>query len=152
MAAIVSLHDVVDEMEILGEGMHAFLNRQTGELYGGTAELLSKAEEGDEDLLGWEVEIVGRLREILTSPDWLELPRRHTHEDYRIMERFCLEHCEGRLQEELLSAITGRGAFGRFKDMIHRRGIHEAWYAFHRECLAEDAAKWLEAEEIVYKP
>jgi hypothetical protein len=154
MAAIVSLRAVADEMEMRMEGMHAYLNRRTGELYGGSDEQLAKAEEGEDDteLLGWEVEIVHKLREILESSDWIELPRRDTREEYRLMERFCLECCEGRLQDELLSAISGRGAFGRFKDAIHRRGVQEDWYEFRREALATEAAGWLEAEGIAYGP
>lgn len=149
----VCLQAVVEEMELLGEGMHAFLNRQTGELFGGTDEQLAMAEDCDDDeLLDWEVEIIQRLREVLDSPDWLELPRRHSHEDYRVMERFCLERCADSLQEELLTAIQGRGAFGRFKDAIHRRGIDEAWYAFRREALTEEAKAWLEAHEIAFTP
>jgi hypothetical protein len=154
MAAIVSLRAVADEMEILTAGMHVYLNRRTGEFHGGTDEQLAKAEEDDEDdaLLTWEVEIVHKLREVLESPDWLELPARHTHEEYRLMERFCLERCEGRLQEELLSTISGRGAFGRFKDCIHRRGVQEDWYDFRRTELATEAAEWLEAQGIAYGP
>jgi hypothetical protein len=150
-----SLHAVVEVMEMVGGegGMHAYLNRQTGEIYGGTEDQIAKAEESDDDeLLDWEVEMIHRLREVLESHDWLELPRRDSHEDYRIMERFCHERCEGRLQEELLSAITGRGAFGRFKEVIHRRGIQEAWFAFRREHIAEEAKAWLEAHEIAFTP
>jgi hypothetical protein len=139
-------------MELLGEGMHVFLNRQTGELYGGTDEQLAKAEEGDDDLLDWEVEIVHRLREVLESPAWLELPRRDAREDHRTMEQFSLERCQGRVREELLSAIQGRGAFGRFKDAIHRRGLQEAWYAFRREALSEDVKSWLEAQGVAFGP
>jgi hypothetical protein len=153
MAAVVSLRAVADEMDFLLNEMHAYLNRQTGELYSTTTELLEKAEEGDdEDLLGWEVEIIAKLREVLNSPDWLMLPTRGTHDDYRIMERFCRERTEGDLQDELLRAIDGRGAFRWFRDVVHRRGIKEAWYAFRREALAEEAADWLEAEGIAYKP
>ncbi len=152
----VSLNAVVEEMEMLGgeAGMHAFLNRKTGEIYGGTEDQLATAEEGhdDEELLDWEVEMVHRLREVLESSDWLKLPRRDSHEDYRIMERFCLECCEGLLQEELLSAIIGRGAFGRFKDVLHRRGIQESWHAFRREQIAAEAKAWLETHEIAFKP
>jgi hypothetical protein len=71
--------------------------------------------------------------------------------DYRSMERFCLEHCEGRLQEELLAAITGRGAFGRFKDLIHRHGIQDAWHTFRRACVTEAARAWLAVHEIAYR-
>jgi Uncharacterised protein family (UPF0158) len=153
MAAVVSLRALADELEILGDGMHAFVNRHTGEVYSSTTELLGLAEEGDDEpVLDWEGAIVAKLREILGSADWLAVPTPDSHEDYRVMERFCLERCEGRLQEELLSAISGRGAFGRFKDGIHRRGVQDAWYRFRREALAEDAAAWLEAHEIPYGP
>jgi hypothetical protein len=122
MAALVSLRAVADEMDLLGDETHAFLNRQTGELYSTTSELLERAEEGDDDdLLGWETEIIAKLREVLGSPDWLNLPGRDTRDDYRIMERFCLERTEGDLQDELLRAIDGRGAFRWFRDVIHRR-------------------------------
>jgi hypothetical protein len=152
----VSLYDVVEEMEMLGgeAGMHAFLNRKTGEIYGGTEDQFATAggNDDDEDVPDWEVEMIKRLREVLESSDWLELPRHDSHEDYRIMERFCLERCEGLLQEGLLSAITGRGAFGRFKDVLHRRGIQEGWYAFRREQIAAEAKVWLESHEIAFKP
>jgi hypothetical protein len=153
MTAVVSLRALVDEMEMLSDEMRAFVNRRTGELYSSTNELLGLAQDGDdEEELGWQGEILDKLREIVESPDWVVVPARPAHEEYRVMERFCLERCEGRLQEELLSAINGRGAFGRFKDCIHRRGVQEDWYAFRREALAEEAAAWLEAEGIPYGP
>jgi hypothetical protein len=153
MPAAVSLRALVDELEMLGQEMHGFVNRRTGELYGGTSELLHKAEESDdEELLDWEVEMVHKLREILESDDWLALPARDTAADYRIMERFCLECCEGRVQEDLLSAISGRGAFGRFKDGIVRWGVRDEWHQFRRQALAEEAAGWLEAHGIAYGP
>jgi hypothetical protein len=55
------------------------------------------------------------------------------------------------LQEELLAAIQGRGAFGRFKDVLHRRGLLEEWYRYRREQLTAAAKKWLEAEGIPYQ-
>jgi hypothetical protein len=86
------------------------------------------------------------------SPDWLELPRRDAREDYRLMERFCLERNEGPLQEELLAAIAGRGAFGRFKGVLHRRGIQDGWYAFRRERVAAEEQEWLERHGIAFEP
>lgn len=168
MALPVSLRAVVDEMDLLsGEGgLHAFLNRRTGEIVGGTEDQLSSAEdadwdgdddeeladsaEDDEDVEDWESEEIERLQEVLASDDWLELPRSDSREDYRIMERFCLHACEGDLQVELLSAIQGRGAFGRFKDALHRHGIQDKWYAFRGERLEEVAKSWLEMNEIEY--
>jgi hypothetical protein len=150
MAAGVSLRELAEEMELLNDEMHPFLNRRTGELYSTTTDILSRAEEGDDAELEWEIEIFEKIREILPSVDWLDVPRRDSHEDYKTMERFCLERCEGQLQEKLLSAIEGKGAFRRFKDCIDASGIREAWSEFRREALMKDAQMWLEAKDIPY--
>jgi hypothetical protein len=152
MAEGVSLNELVQEMEILGDGMSAFVNRRTGEIYSATDELLSRAEDEDGEALGWEIEIIDKLREILGSPDWITVPNRPTHEDYRIMERFCYECCENDLQDELLSAITGRGAFRRFKDTLHANGAQDEWYEFRRKVLTEDAESWLSVNGIPFVP
>ena len=49
MEAVVCLAELVDELELLAEGRRGFINRRTGELYSTTDELLSKAEEGDDE-------------------------------------------------------------------------------------------------------
>jgi hypothetical protein len=153
MAIVVSLRAVADEMELGGDEVRTFLNRQTGELYSTTTDLLSQAEEADdEELFGWEIEDIGKAREVLESSDWLMLPTRDTRDDWQIMEAFCLERCEGELQDELLRAISGRGAFRWFKDVIHRCGLKEDWYAFRGEALSQEAAEWLEAHGIAYEP
>jgi hypothetical protein len=141
----------------LGSGSQATTRAKAGSVgrLPTTDELLSKVEEEDaedERFLGWELEIVDKLREILGSPDWLRLPRRDTHDDYQIMESFCLERCDGDLQEELLTAIRGRGAFRWFRHVIRQRGIEDTWYAFRGEALAEEAAEWLESHGIAYEP
>jgi hypothetical protein len=68
------------------------------------------------------------------------------------MERFCWECCEGRLRDELMAAITGRGAFRRFKDGIRQFKVEEAWYTFHRKAIEEETAAWLESQGIEYVP
>ncbi|MEN6446654.1 MAG: UPF0158 family protein, partial [Syntrophaceae bacterium] len=44
----------------------------------------------------------------------------------------------------------GRGAFRRFKDSIHRRGIEKDWYQYRDERLEEIIIDWLEAKEIPF--
>lgn len=46
MPAVVSLRDVVNEMDVYVDGSHAFLNRSTGELATVGTEELSAVEEG----------------------------------------------------------------------------------------------------------
>jgi hypothetical protein len=161
MAAVVSLRAVVDQIEIQPQEWRGFLNIRTGELFSASSDDFSAAEEGeqeeeevgdDEEFLASDVEDIEKVREILASSDWVELPARESREDYRTMERFCLERCEGRVQDDLLRAIDGRGAFRYFQDTVRRHGIEKAWYAFRDQAVAEEVAGWLEANEIEYGP
>ena len=154
MATTVSLRELVDEMEGSMEGFHIFVNRQTGEVYSGNDDSLEAAEsDEDEDALPkWQWEIVVKLKEVLASSDWIEVPRRSGQEEYALLERFSLERCSSRVQEELLTAIRGRGAFRRFKNIAERRGVLDQWYVFRRAAIADDLAGWLVANGIAYQP
>ena len=151
MAEGVSLREVADEFEISMEGLHMFLHCQTGEIIGGTDESVAAAEGTDDDgLPEWQRAVVARLREALGSADWLELPTRRGAADYRIMERFCVEACTDEVQDEMLEAIRGRGAFGRFRDEVQQRGLKEAWHRFRRQAIEEEAEAWLQEQAIMY--
>ena len=154
MATTVSMRELVDEMEVSTEGFHIFVNRQTGEVYSGNDDSLEAAEsDEDEDALPeWQRETVVKLKEVLASSDWIEVPRRSGPEDYGLLEQFSLERCTGRVQEELLATIRGRGAFGRFKDVAERRGVLDHWFEFRRAAIADDLAGWLVANGIAYQP
>jgi hypothetical protein len=54
------------------------------------------------------------------------------------------------VREELEQAIVGRGAFRRFEETIHRRGVEEEWYQFREKVFRKMAITWLEANGIPY--
>ena len=58
---------------------------------------------------------------------------------------------KARYKRDCCRQFRGAGRSGRFKEAIYRAGIQEAWYAFRRECLSEEAAGWLQVKGIVYK-
>lgn len=49
--------------------------------------------------------------------------------DYDIMEDF-VDTLSGSAHDRLASAIQGRGAFRRFKDVVINMGIDQEWYDF----------------------
>ena len=126
----VSLQAVVDEMDMIGDEMTAYINKKTGELFTVSDEEARIIEEGDEDdefIPDWQKEILPKVREVLESDDFVALPDKFEIHEYSIMEDFSRSVENEELQEELLYAIRGRGAFRCFKDMIHRRGVQEDW-------------------------
>ncbi len=154
MATIVSVRELVDETEASLEGFHVFLNRQTGEVYSGNDDSLAAAEadEQDEALPEWQREMLIKLKEIIDSSDWIEVPSREGADDYALLEQFSLERFTGSVQEELLAAIRGRGAFARFKKVAERRGVLNDWFEFRRTEIADDLTGWLVANKIEYRP
>ena len=149
----VSLQTVVDEMDVFGDEMTAYINKKTGELFtvgDKEAGFIEDGEEEDDFIPDWQEEILPKVREVLESDDFVPLPDKFEIHEYSIMERFCLAIDDDDLREELLYGIRGRGAFRRFKEIIHWREIQDDWYSYRDNALKKIAADFLEAEEIAY--
>jgi hypothetical protein len=148
----VSLRAVAAEMDLPNDDWTAYINRRTGELVTVTDEEARavEADAGDDDLPDWQAEHLPKVREALSSDDFLPLPSRFDINDYGIIERFCQQVANTRMREDLLLAIRGSGAFGRFKTLAHHCGLIEKWYAFRAWALEDIAAGWLEANGIGY--
>lgn len=156
----VSLRAVAAEMDVLSEEWTAYVNRRTGELVTVTDEDARAAEDqldeefdedfDEEELADGEADELTRVREVLASEDFLALPSKFDINEYWIMQRFCEQVEDPGLRDDLLRAIRGSGAFGRFKSLAHRRGVIDAWYTFRNDALEDIAAKWLDANGIPY--
>jgi hypothetical protein len=152
MSCTVSLREFVSEMESFSDEHIVYLNRLTGEFLGTTDEERAAVEdEEDEDLPEWQRELLPKIREALSSDDWLELPSKFDIDEYAIMRGFCATLGDETLSQDLLDTIGGRGTFGRFKNMVHRHNIHDNWYRFREEAFKKIAIDWLEAHEIPYR-
>lgn len=152
MSVVVSLRDVISELDVISDEHHAYLNIHTGELVRiGDEEI--RAIEDDYSLQGypeWRLDIIEKTREVLGSEDYLPLPSRFDIHEYAIMERFCYSVDDEELKRDLISQIRGSGAFRRFKGAIHRHNIVADWYCFRERILEEIAIDWLEAHGIAY--
>lgn len=149
----VSLKELVGEWDMSSDMATLYLNKQTGELYMVREDdMLGFGDEDSEedDKHDWEREEREKRREIDSSKDWVPVPGRDTQEAYRVMERFCLAQ-DDKLVELLMTAISGKGAFGRFKDVIQRHGLDKSWYAYQKARMTEEIKAWLEASGIAYE-
>ena len=80
---------------------------------------------------------------------YISVPQADSHEGYRDMENFIITVKDERLQDQLWRAISGRGAFRYFKDVLHNH-FHERerWFAFKDALLKQRVLGWLESEGI----
>jgi hypothetical protein len=152
----VSLRAVAREMDVPSEDWTVYLNRQTGEMLSVNDEEVSlvenddEPEECDDGTSEWPAEHLAKVREALDSEDYLPLPGKDEHDEYQLLDRFCRLEEDEHLRGKLLRAIEGRGAFRRFKDLVHESGREDAWHTFRDGALEDLAAEWLEANGIGY--
>ena len=144
----VQLKAVVEEMEFGGDEWVAYINRRTGELVSFPSELLSHKGKVKATAADWEAEMAEDCRRVLGSKDFIALPSERDIHEYAIMERFCHSLDSTPTRDRLLDAISGRGAFRRFKDLVQRLDIDQDWYRYRDRAFKKIAADFLEAEGI----
>ena len=80
---------------------------------------------------------------------YIGMPDASSHEGYRDMEVFIATVGDERLQDRLWRAISGRGAFRYFKDVLtDYPRERERWFAFKDARLEQRVLDWLESEGI----
>ena len=153
MAVIVSLSDVIEQMDLTTDEATAYINRKTGELITLTDEEVSLTEDPDEAEAApqWQKDFLPKAREVLASEDYIPLPSKFEIHEWSIMERFAQSLTDAAVSDELDAALHGRGAFRRFKDTVHRLGIADEWYRFRDAALEEIAIEFLEAHGVAYQ-
>jgi hypothetical protein len=152
MVNVISLREVVEAMEALSDDWVSYLDPDSGEIITVTEEERRLAEDKSlDDIPEWQREVLPKIRAVLESDRFLELPDRFDIHEWSIMEGFARGHGNDRIRQELLDAIHGAGAFRMFRSLIRRLGIEQNWYQFREERLAEIAREWLEAHKLPYK-
>ncbi len=136
----ISLKQATDEVDGPGSAMDGWVHRKTGEF------VFIPKEENYGSLDEFQEEI-DRVEE---SEDFIALPSQFDLHEYRIMERFSASQADDRVRERLLEAISGKGAFRRFKDTAHRLGVREAWFEYRFAALAVQVADFLDENGISY--
>ena len=132
-----------------------YLDTETGETLAMPGEVMRAAEEGEstEGFPDWELQLIPQAKEILKgSPRYIEIPVRPSREAYDLMVAFVRTLTDQKLQEELYSALKGKGAFRRFKDALREKPeVEKEWFKFKGERDKEEVKDWLESIGIELK-
>lgn len=153
----ISLKAIADKMEEASEEWQCYLNKDTGEFVDVQVEHLGIAEELDEgdDLskyADWERDGINRAIEILENWDsYKRLPTQYDIHEYNIMRDFAYSQTDERNGARLENALSGSGAFRRFKDAVRNTDIDDSWYDFRADAFLTQAKEWCEHNNIPYK-
>ena len=169
MAVVVSLRDMVDEMQTLSYESNAYLKKSTGkvitirdddfDMVRSMEEIFDEIEdeaeiESDDDSSGYldlETEFYQDVNNVMAfDDDYLKLPSKFDIHEYEIMERFGLSIPNEKISDILISRIRGSGAFRRFRDTIYQYGVEKDWFRFRDDAYKEIAISWLKNHGFDY--
>ncbi|ABG92605.1 conserved hypothetical protein [Rhodococcus jostii RHA1] len=102
----------------LGMSTGSYLDLRTGQVY--------DASSTDPMMVGEDAAV-----DVETEPDrWLRFDRTGSRDGWRDMAAFAERQHDSALRERLEQAIEGKGAFGRFRDLVHQESLTDPWYTF----------------------
>jgi len=130
-----------------------YLDTETGELVNIPVELENFDFDDELEvkrLPDWMKEILPAAREIAEETGrYYAVPKIPSYEIYNLMEEFAETMSDVKLRNKLLRALNGRGAFGRFKDVLcDYPKEQDRWFRMEEEYLEQQAREWLEELEI----
>lgn len=151
MAVRVKLETVIEGLECQVAESYSFLNKNTGEIVLVSEDEMRAAEDDEdgEDFPEWERDIIDAAKEIVQDRGgYIQLPTKFDIDEYRIMKDFCCSLGETDIRDDLLSSITGCGAFSRFRDAIYRYDISDRWYEYRSNEFRRIAIDWCKEHGI----
>jgi hypothetical protein len=108
-----------------------YLDLHTGQVYDEAAT--------DPMIVGPDIAI-----DVETEPDrWLRLNCTDAGNGWQDMAAFALRQHDETLREQLEQAIHGKGAFFRFKEIVHRENLSKHWYDFSTDRQIGRARQYL---------
>jgi hypothetical protein len=152
-------------------GMSYYLDTETGQVLSVTDEARRWLEEINEEAFDpdnpdafdieaalTEVDLHDWQKNDVRTADFVEqyygsrviaIPQTTSYEAYDEMQDFIATIGDDRLYNQLVNATRGRGAFGRFRDILGQHLAEEQrWYAFQTNRQREEVLKWLETVGI----
>jgi len=130
----VSLKDIADEFETITSETRLFYNKETGEF-----EHCNELDPNDTDVKKYK------------DDTWVASPTAQDINEYEIMTDFVKQIADTHLQHRLSVALSGKGAFRRFREICLNTGLIEAWYKFKRKEYIAIAKEWCNNAGLTYE-
>ena len=145
----VRLAEVLDAFDMMNEEFSAYVNRKSGKVFPLHCDAFAGLEELESGNYGYpDEEMVAVAAEIESSGDFAQLPDSFEIHEWQIMKDFCETVDNESQRNQLLNAISAKGAFSRFKSAVDRLDWREDWFAFRHNALENLAIEWLDAHQF----
>jgi len=150
----IDLDDIAMAMEFSSniEESFRYLDTETGKVIYIDESVMDDVEEGNDkeiaDYPDWMKEMAEDAKAVLDDDKerFKEIPHIESHESYKVMEDFIYTIKDRKIQNMLLRAIQGRGAFRMFKDTIAEwPELEKQWFSYRDNAVRQEVLDWLES-------
>lgn len=129
----VSLSQIMEAIEMSNDvTLHVY--RQSD------GQILLLFEELDSDL----------IEMVIDDDDYIPLPSKYEMNEYHVMEKYIEQLADQNIKNILRDAICGKGAFRRFKNLIHHYHIQNDWYQFLTNEYRKVALRWCQKYNVSF--
>lgn len=90
------------------------------------------------------------LLDIYYGDGYVRIPSEHEIHEYNMMSNFVFSIDNDMINQRLSQAISGRGAFRRFKDTAIQLDVIDEWYKFRDDAYKEIAIEFCKENNIEY--
>lgn len=141
----VNLNDVIESMELEGEMLQHYYNKDTGIIMyiEDSSSAAYKAEdiENIESFEQWEQELIRALYDFKENPqNYIQLPDENELDEYKIMKEF----------SKTYEGIEIKDSVQALKDEIKNKGLIDNWYDYRENAEYNIAKQWCEKNNIQY--
>ena len=133
----VKLSEIIDAIESADQYSQYFLDKETGKVA-----FVSE--------MGMTYDEQQEIYDVLDEHGFYRLPTSYDIHEYKIMEDFVYSLPDPAC-DRLSIAISGKGAFRRFRDTVRRLGLSEQWYAWRDNAFRRLAVEWCEENGVEYE-
>ncbi|MEW6585128.1 MAG: UPF0158 family protein [Nitrospirota bacterium] len=165
----VNFDEIQKAMEdVVRDNFDYFLDLETGEVVTFSEEIVKKAQsllyvdEGEEleddidyiefdedpELPEWMIDQVETAIELVLDENrrYVRIPERSSSAAFESMSGFIQTVSDPALKSELTAALSGRGAFRRFKDvLVHCPKERKRWHSHNAKAMKKEIKSWLHA-------
>ena len=152
MAAVISLHEVVEALDLQSDELSSYLDPDSGEIITFNEEQAGIAVRGDwESAPEWMREHLPKIKQALEDDRILALPDRVHIDEWKMMQDFADQQDNCHCRNVLSDAVHGSGAFRLFRRTIAQLGIEEQWRQYRNKAMEHVARHWLEKNGLRYR-
>lgn len=88
------------------------------------------------------------IEEMKDDDRYIGMPSQYDIHEYEIMRSFIYTLPENRMQDRLFQAISGRGAFRRFREVLEDYGEGDRWYHYRDASIEKIGREWAKGHGI----